>query len=173
MLTAIVIAVIISFCVIMFDQYSKPSEDNTSISSGVVADVYYASGRDLVIVEMSDGEQFQLVYTWRPTVLYNAIGYNIDQLAEILEGKNVEYCKMDKLPWVVEIYSDDIVINNNKMTSKKINEAHAGIVLIGIIMLAFSICVEVEYINAKQKIYRKAENKRARSAKRRVNILVR
>ena len=55
MLTAIVIAVIISFCVIMFDQYSKPSEDNTSISSGVVADVYYASGRNLVIVEMSDG----------------------------------------------------------------------------------------------------------------------
>ena len=53
------------------------------------------------------------------------------------------------------------------MTSKKINEAHAGIVLIGIIMLASSICVEVEYINAKQKIYRKAEKKRARSAKRR------
>ena len=155
LLTVVAIAVIISFCVIMFDKYSKPSEDNTSVSSGTVADVYYASGKDVIIVEMSDGEQFQLVCPWLPKDLYNAIGYDLNQLAELLEGQKVEYRKMDKLPWVVEIYLDDIVIDNNKMTSEEIDTTYAGIVIIGLMMLAFSICGEVAYIKAKHKIYKK------------------
>lgn len=163
LLTVVAIAVIISFCVIMFDKYSKPSEDNTSVSSGTVADVYYASGKDVIIVEMSDGEQFQLVCPWLPKDLYNAIGYDLNQLAELLEGQKVEYRKMDKLPWVVEIYINDIVIDNNKMTSEEIDTTYVGIVIIGLIMLAFPVCGEVAYIN---KIYKKAEKKRVRSAKR-------
>ena len=165
LLTVVAIAVIISFCVIMFDKYSKPSEDNTSVSSGTVADVYYAIGKDVIIVEMSDGEQFQLVCPWLPKDLYNAIGYDLDQLAEILEGENVEYRKMDKLPWVVEIYIDDIVIDNNKMTSEEIDTTHVCIVIIGLIMLAFPICGDVAYIKAKQKIYRKAEKKTSQKCK--------
>lgn len=165
LLTVVAIAVIISFCVIMFDKYSKPSEDNTSVSSGTVAEVYYARG-NRVIVEMSDGEQFQLVCPWLPKDLYNAIGYDLDQLAELLEGQKVEYRKMDKLPWVVEIYINDIVIDNNRMTSEEIDTAYVGIVIIGLIMLAFPVCGEVEYIKAKHKIYKKAEKKRVRSAKR-------
>ena len=171
LLTVVAIVVIISFCVIMFDKYSKPSEENTSISSGTVADVYYASGKDVVIVEMSDGEQFQLVNPWLPKNLYDAIGYNLDQLAELLEGQKVEYRKMDNLPWVVEIYINDIVIDNNKMTSEEIDTTYVGIVIMGLIMLAFPICGDVAYIKAKQKIYRKAEKKRVRSAKRKADKL--
>ena len=171
LLTVVAIAVIISFCVIMFDKYSKPSEDNTSVSSGTVADVYYASGKDVIIVEMSDGEQFQLVCPWRPKDLYNAIGYDLNQLAELLEGQKVEYRKMDKLPWVVEIYINDIVIDNNKMTSEEIDTTYVGIVIIGLIMLAFPVCGEVAYIKTKHKIYKKAEKKRIRSAKRKANKL--
>ena len=169
LLTVLAIVVIISFCVIMFDKYSKPSEENTSISSGTVADVYYASG--IVIVEMSDGEQFQLVYPWLPKDLYDAIGYNLDQFAELLEGQKVEYRKMDNLPWVVEIYINDIVIDNNKMTSEQSGTTYVGIVIMGLIMLAFPICGDVAYIKAKQKIYRKVEKKRVRSAKRKANKL--
>ena len=169
LLTVVAIAVIISFCVIMFDKYSKPSEDNTSVSSGTVAEVYCARNR--VIVEMSDGEQFQLVYPWLPKDLYNAIGYDLNQLAELLEGQKVEYRKMDKLSWVVEIYINDIVIDNNKMTSEEIDTAYFGIVIIGLIMLAFPVCGEVAYIKAKHKIYKKAEKKRIRSAKRKANKL--
>ena len=165
LLTVVAIAVIISFCVIMFDKYSKPSEDNTSVSSGTVAEVYYASG-NRVIVEMSDGEQFQLVCPWLPKDLYNAIGYDLNQLAELLEGQKVEYRKMDKLPWVVEIYINDIVIDNNKMTSEEIDTTYVCIVIIGLIMLAFPVCGEVAYIKAKHKIYKKAEKERVRSAKR-------
>ena len=166
LLTVVAIAAIVSFCVIMFNKYSKPTEKNTSISSGNVANVYYASGNDVVIVEMSDGEQLQLVCPWLPKDLYNAIGYDLDQLAELLEGQKVEYRKMDKLPWVVEIYINDIVIDNNKMTSAEIDATYVAIVIIGIIMLAFPIWGEVVYIKAKHKIYRKAEKKRVRSAKR-------
>ena len=166
LLTVVAIAVIISFCVIMFDKYSKPSEENTSISSGTVADVYYASGRKEVVLEMSDGEQFLLVCPWLPKDLYNAIGYDLDQLAELLEGQKVEYRKMDNLPWVVEIYINDIVIDNNKMTSEEIDTTYVGIVIIGLIMLAFPVCGEVAYIKAKHKIYKKAEKKRVRSARR-------
>ena len=169
LLTVVATVVIISFCIIMFDKYSKPSEENTSISSGTVADVYYASGKDVVIVKMSDGEQFQLVCPWLPKDLYNAIGYDLDQLAEILEGENVEYRKMDKLPWVVEIYINDIVIDNNKMTSEEIVTTRVCIVILGLIMLAFPICGEVACIKGKYKIYRKAEKKRVRSAKRKAN----
>ena len=166
LLTVVAIVVIISFCVIMFDKYSKPREDNTSISSGTVADVYYRTGTQEVVVEMTTGEQFHLVCPWLPKDLYNAIGYDLNQLTELLEGQKVEYRKMDKLPWVVEIYINDIVIDNNKMTSEEIDTTYVGIVIIGLIMLAFPVCGEVAYIKAKHKIYKKAEKKRVRSAKR-------
>ena len=169
LLTVVAISVIISFCVIMFDKYSKPTEENTSISSGTVTDVYYATGIKEIVLEMSDGEQFHLVCPWLPQNLYNAIGYDLDQLAELLEGQNVEYRKMDKLPWVVEIYINDIVIDNNKMTSEEIVTTRVCIVILGLIMLAFPICGEVACIKGKYKIYRKAEKKRVRSAKRKAN----
>ncbi len=167
LLTAAAIAIIISFCVIMFHKYSKPSEKNTSMARGAVADVYYSTGPKEVVVEMSDGEKFQLVCPWRSKDLYNAIGYDIDQLAELLEEQNIEYRKMDNLPWMVEIYINNTVIDNNKMTSEEIVTTRVAIVILGLIMLAFAICGEVVYVNSKYKIYKKAEKKRIRSAKKR------
>ena len=166
LLAIVVIAGIIAFCVAMFDKYSKPNEDNTSMEFGTVADVYYTTGTKDIVLEMSDGEQLHLVYPWFPKDLYEAIGYDLDQLVELLEGQKVEYRKMDKLPWVVEIYINDIVIDNNKMTSEEIDTTYVAIVIIGLIMLAFPVCGEVAYIKAKHKIYKKAEKKRVRSAKR-------
>ena len=151
LLATIVIAGIIAFCVIIFDKYSKPSEENTSIEIGTVADVYYATGKNVVIVEMSNEEKFQLVCPWFQKDLYNSIGYDLDQLVELLEGKTVEYRKMDKLPWVVEIYIDDIVIDNNKMTCEEMDTTYVGIVIVGLIMLTFPICGEIAYIKAKHK----------------------
>ena len=166
LLATVVIAGIILFCITMFDKYSKPNEENTSIEIDTVADVYYATRTKDIVLEMSDGEQLHLVYPWRAKDLYNAIGYDLDQLAELLEGKNVKYRKMDKLPWVLEIYINDIVIDNHKMTCEEIDTTYVGIVIIGLIMLAFPICEEVAYIKAKYKIYKKAEKKRIKKAKR-------
>ena len=145
-LTAIAIALIITFCVLMFVKYSYPSEENTSMASDTVADVYYAVGADVVIVETSEGKKFQLVYPNFQSELYSTIGYDLDELCNLLIGKEIRYLRMDHLPWIVEIYVDDIVINNTELTNKQIVATRICIVIIGLIMLAFPICGDVAYI---------------------------
>lgn len=166
LLTAVAVVAILSFCVILFHMYPKPTEENTAISSGTVAHVYYSSNIKEVIVEMSDGEQLQLVCPWLPADLYDAIGYDLDQLARLLEGQEVEYRRMDKLPWVVEIYVHGVVIDNHQMTSAEIDSTYIGITVIGLMMLAFPICGEAVYIKTKYKLYKRAEKKRSGSDKR-------
>ena len=165
-LTAIAIALIITFCVCLFIQYTKPNGDNTSISGGSVADVYHGGKKKGVIIEMSNGDQLQLVYPNFSGELYSAIGYDLDELCELLEGEEIEYRRMDRLPWVTEIYVDDVVINNNELTNKQIVATRIAIVIIGIITLAFPISGDVAYIKSKYKQYKKAEKKRARKARR-------
>ena len=59
-----------------------------------------------------------------------------------------------------------IVINNNELTSKQITASRIGIVILGVIMLAFPICADVAYIQKQYKHYKKSEKKRARKARR-------
>ena len=165
-LVVIAIALIITFCVLMFAKYSYPSEENTSMASDTVADVYYASGKEAVVVEMSNGDQLQLVYPNFSGELYSAIGYDLDELCELLEGEEIEYRRMDRLPWVTEIHVNDIVINNNELTNKQIVATRICIVIIGLIMLVFPICGDVAYIKKQYRCYKKSEKKRARKARR-------
>ena len=150
----------------MFAKYSYPSEENTSIASDTVADVYYASGKNVVIIEMSNRDQFQLVCPNFQRELYSTIGYDLDELCELLEGEKIEYRRMSKLPWIVEIYINETVIDNNVLTFKQMTVTRIAIVIIGLIMLAFPIAGEVLYIKEKHKIYKKEEKKRARKARR-------
>ena len=165
-LTAIAIALIITFCVLMFAKYSYPSEENTSMASDTVADVYYASGKKVVIVEMSNGDQFQLVYPNFAKELYATIGYDLDELCDLLKGKEIRYLRMDHLPWIVEIYVEDIVMNNTELTNKQIVATRICIVIIGLITLAFPICGDVAYTKKQYRCYKKSEKKRARKARR-------
>ena len=164
-LTAIAIALIITFCVLMFVKYSYPSEENTSMASDTVADVYYAVGADVVIVEMSEGKQFTLVYPNFQSELYSTIGYDLDELCDMMKGKDIKYLRMDHLPWAIEIYVDDIVIDNNILTVKQINATRIGIVILGVIMFAFPICGDVAYIKKQYRCYKKSEKKRTRKAR--------
>ena len=165
-LTAVAIALIIAFCVLMFDKYSAPSEVNTSIEQGTVKDVYYGVGTDAVMVEMSDGTALQLAYPNFPQELYSSIGYELDELAELLNGKQIEYKRMTKVPWIVEIYVDSTVVDNTELTSKQIIATRIGIVIIGLIMLAFPIAIDGTYLKDKYKLYKKAEKKKMRQARR-------
>ena len=165
-LTAIAIALIITFCVLMFVKYSYPSEENTSMASDTVADVYYASGKKVVIVEMSNGDQFQLVYPNFAKELYATIGYDLDELCNLLIGQEIRYLRMDHLPWIVEIYVEDIVINNTELTNKQIVATRICIVIIGLIMLAFPICGDIAYIKNQYRCYKKSEKKRLRKERR-------
>ena len=165
-LTTIAIALIITFCVLMFAKYSNPREENTSMASDTVADVYYVSGKKVVIVEMSNGDEFQLVCPNFQKELYATIGYDLDELCNLLKGKEIRYLRMDHLPWIVEIYVEDIVINNTELTNKQIVATRICIVIIGLIMLAFPICGDVAYIKKQYRCYKKSEKKRARKARR-------
>lgn len=165
-LTAIAIALIITFYVCLFIQYTKPNEDNTSVSEGTVADVYHGGRHKGVIVEMSNREQLQLVYPHFSNELYSTIGYDLDELCKLLEGEEIEYRRMDRLPWVTEIYVDGIVINNNELTNKEIIVSRIAIVLIGLITLAFPICGDAAYIKTQYRHYKKSEKKRIRKARR-------
>ena len=165
-LTTIAIALIITFCVLMFAKYSYPSEENTSMASDTVADVYYVSGKNVVIVEMSNGDEFQLAYPNFQKELYATIGYDLDELCNLLKGKEIRYLRMDHLPWIVEIYVDDIVIDNNVLTAKQMFVTRIAIIIIGLIMLAFLICGDVAYIKKQYRCYKKSEKKRARKARR-------
>lgn len=166
LLTAAAIAIIIAFCIVMFHKYRPPSEENTYVSSGTVADIYYASGLDQVIMEMSNGDELLLVYPWSLRNLYASIGYDLTELNELLKDQHIEYCRMDTMPWVVEIYFGDIAIHNQKLISEQITATRIGIVILGLIMLVFPACGETVYIKTKYKSYTKAKRKRIHSLKR-------
>jgi hypothetical protein len=153
--------VITLFSVYMFDMYSFPTIENTSVASGTISDVYVRGGKNpTVIVETSDGEQLVLVCPYFLKDLYEDIGYNLDQLAELLEGKNVEYRIMDKLSWVLEIYVDDVVIDNSNLTRDEIVTTQVGIVILAILMIVILVCVEIIYLQPKYKLYQQYERKR-------------
>lgn len=153
------IGAITAFCAIMFDKYSVPSEENTSVASNTVEEVYYATGIESVIIEMSDGEKFQLVCPGFQQELYSTIGYNLTQLSELLEGKEIEYRRMNKLSWIVEIYIDGITVSNKELTSKQITLTRIGMIILSLIMLTFPIGGAIIYIEGKYKLYIKAEKK--------------
>ncbi len=165
-LTAIAIAAIIWLCVFLLDEYAYPNEENTSLAKGTVADVYYSANTKEVMIELSDGEAFQLVCPWLGRALYDAIGYDLTQLADLLVGNEIEYLRMNKLPWVVAIYYGDIVIDNSKLTSDEIMTTHICIAILGLMMLAIPVCLDVEYLKAKYRVYAAAQRKQKKKLKR-------
>ena len=163
-MTAIAVAVIIGFGIFMFNRYPIPNEENTSMLSGMVTDVY--SSKIGVMVIMSNGETLRLVYPWSSQELYSAIGYNTKQLADLLEGKVIEYRRTNQYPWILEIYIDDVKIDNNKLTVEQVIATRAGIVILELIMLAFPISGDAVYIMKTYKVYKRTKKKQTRKAKR-------
>ncbi len=167
-LTIIVITIILGFSMAMFNRYSMPNEDNTSIISGKVTDVWHGVPSGKVVVEISNGDSLQLVYPFRIRTLYSHIGYDCDELADLLIGKNVKCLRMNQLPWALEIYADDIVIDNNKLTEDQIIVSRIGIIFLSLIMIAITLVGEVEYLKPKYKRYKKAEKARIKKLKTRM-----
>ena len=162
LLTALSIGLVLSFCVIIFIQYAKPDEHNTSVSSGTVADVYHGGKKKGIMVGMSNGDQLQLVYPFFSGELYSEIGYDLDGLCELLKGEEIAYRRMDRLPWIVEIYADDIVIDNNVLTVKQTNASRITLVMVGLITLALLICGDAAYIKKQYRCFKNSEKKRER-----------
>lgn len=165
-LTVIAIVAMIVFSVIMFQRYGPPNESNTTVITGTVTEVYHAVPRDEVVLKMSDGVLLKLVY---PTGIYeleSALGYDVGQLARLLEGEAVQCRIMEYWPWVVEISAGDIKIDNYALTVQQAKVSRMGIIIVGFIVLALTAGVEAMYLKTQYDRYRKAEKKRQRKEKR-------
>ena len=157
---------IVFFSVFTYYKYPMPNEENTTVKSGTVKEVYYMVGRDTVGVELSDGNVLIFVYPFFAWEFYSHIGYNLDELCDLLEGKSIEYRQMNTTDWVLEIYVDDAVIDNVKLTEEQLIATWVGAVIISILMLALIICFEYLYLHPKYKSYRQYERKRLKKVMR-------
>ncbi len=166
-LVVIAIVAIVIFCVCMFKRYSPPTVNNTSVISSTVTEVYYGGYhyRDIEIA-ISNDKPLILVAPYSVSHLCDTIGYDVDQLAQLLEGKTIEYRRMNDLPWIVEIRTGDIEIENIKLTTTQMHHTRIGIIILGLIMLAFAVCGDIVYLKSRHRIYQKAERKRIKRAKR-------
>ncbi len=158
-LTIAAITAILAFCVVSYIRYSPPDENNTSVKRDTVTDVYHALPINNVVVVMSNGDSLQLVYEFSVQNLYSAIGYDIEQLSDLLVGKSVAYRRMNNLPWVIEINMGDVTINNQASTEKMIVLARIELVVLGLIMLPWPVYGNVLYLKGKYKLYKKAQKK--------------
>lgn len=171
-LTAIAVVAIIVFGVVMFKKYSIPNENNTSVMSATVTEVYYGGShyRDIEIA-ISNDKPLILVAPYSVSHLCDTIGYDVDQLAQLLEGKTIEYRRMNDMPWIVEINIGDTKIENIKLTTIQMHHTRIGIIILGLIMLAFSVCGDIVYLKSRYRIYQKAERKRIKKAKRELKLM--
>lgn len=159
------------FCVAMFNEYTFVSDDTTHISSGTVADVFFAVGSHQGVgLEMSDGNCFYLVYPWFARGLYKSIGYDIDELSNLLEERSIEYRRMNNHVWIVEIYVDDITIDNTKLTNEQTTATRFGIVIIGIMMAIVIGAIYIGYLKDKYVLYKRGERKRIKKLKRSLKL---
>ena len=163
---AIAAAIMIGFGIWVFDRYAPPSENNTSVKSGTVTDVYLGVPSNEVRVELSNGDSLLLAHSWGPRQLYAAIGYDHVQLADLLEGQVVEYRRMDRLPWVVEIDIGDTKIDNSKLTAENVFFSRAALVILEGTLLVCFIIGDVTYLKDAHRAYTRAEKKRIRKAQR-------
>ncbi len=165
-LTLAVIAVIVGFSVVMFHWYAQPDGDNTFVVKGTVLEVYYTSPRGEVVIVMENEEAVKFVYPWGIQNLYSTIGYDVSQLADLLEGEVVECLRMDHVPWAVEIKVGDTIIDNRELTGQQTVATQVGVVILGLLMLAFTIAVDAVYLQERYRRYLKSKKKQERKEKR-------
>ena len=170
-LTLTAIALVIGFCTAMFQKYSPPTPQNTVWVHGTVTDVYHGVPSGDVAIVISNGDTFYLAHPWGTRNLYATIGYDVGELADLLEGKEIECLQPKQLPWAIEIRMGNLVIDNHKLTSKQIIGTRVSIIVIGLLMLALIIVGDTLYLKRNYNIYKKAEKKRIRKAKQKLKKL--
>ena len=164
--TVLALAVILVFCVTMFQKYSPPNEDNTFVICGTVTEVYHAFPKGEVVISLSNGDSVRLVYPWGLQNLCEEIGYDIEQLADLLEGEDIKCRRMNDLPWAVEINAAHTQIDNSELTNDQMTVARVGISVLGVIMLAFVIGGDLMYLEPRYQRYLQETRKLSKKAKR-------
>ncbi len=160
---SLAIILIIGFCILMFCKYAPPNENNTYTAHGAVSDVYLVleSKKTHLEIAFKNGELFQLVYPNTIRELYSSLGYDDEELAELLEGKEIKFTALKNWNWITNISVDNMSLDNTELTAQQCRLTQIGIVFIGMIMLAFPIGFEKMYWDKhiKSKSKKKAKNK--------------
>lgn len=142
--------------------------------SGSVTEVYWtAPGGRVVVISLSDGEPLKLASPYALGNLYSTIGYDIEELAGLLEGKDITYRRMNDLPWAVEIYVGNTKIDNAKLTTHQIYVTWVAIIFVGLSMLFLVVLGDVEYLKSKHHHFQKAERKQVKKEKRKRKLMAR
>ncbi len=146
-ITMLATTLIVSFCILMFCKYAPPNENNTYTSHGTVSDVYLVleSKKNHLEIAFNNGELFRLAYPNTIKGLYSNLGYDDEELAELLKGKEVEFTALKNWNWITNISVNNIRIDNTELTAKQCRITQLGIAILGIIMLAFPIGLEKMY----------------------------
>lgn len=117
---------------------------------------------------MENEEKLESVYPWGIQNLYSSIGYDVSQLADLLEGEKVTCRRMDHLSWAVEIYVGDTVVDNSELTGHQMVVTRVGIVILGLMMVAFLIAGDVSYLKDQYRRCLKTQKKLVRKEKRKL-----
>ncbi len=148
----------------MFCKYAPPNENNTYTSHGTVSDVYLVleSKKTHLEIAFNNGESFRLVYSNTIKELYLNLGYDDEELAELLKGKEVEFTALKNWNWITNISANNIRIDNSELTAKQCRLTQLGIAILGIIMLTFPIYLEKMYWDKQIKSIKSKSKKRAK-----------
>ena len=150
-------------------QYASPTDEITSVASGTVKRVYQSHTKTdhNLYIKMSTGEKLILAYGFNMSTFRNETGYDLEQLQALLEGNDITYLRMDRIPWIVKTYIGDTVIDNTKLTNQDLIGSRWGGVILSSILLIVAIVWDVYYFRKK---YAKIEDKRRKKETRRMKL---
>lgn len=152
-------------------QYAARTEDNTSIARGTVESVYTSTTRRghsrTLYVGMTSGENLILSHGFTMSSFKNETGYDLAQLRALLEGNEITYLRMDRVPWIVKIYIGDTVIDNTKLTDTDLTTSRWGVPILSSLLLIAAIIWDICHFRKK---YAQMERKRRKKERRRAKL---
>ncbi len=162
----IALAATLWFCMAMLHQYELPSAENTYSFRCRITEIEYTSGHGTIRLVTAEGEKLEFVYPWRKSDFFEAIGYDWEELVDLLEGQEVTVCRMERQPWIISLTVGDITLDNLELTRAECQETHLGIGMIGLLLLAIVTVSLVEYWRSIWKLYQRGEKNRRRRERR-------
>ncbi len=148
--SAVVSILILLFFAYQFIGYLPPSENNTVTVAGKVADVYVEmeteTANHQIVVTLESGEKLSFVHRGTYRDMVRDIGYDEDELAALLVGKEVELCRLKHCPWIVRLSVDGLVIDHTEPTRASCIEGMLGAVLLALLVLSLPVAATVVYL---------------------------
>ncbi len=146
-----VIIITVLFCVREIYEYELPNEENTSLEKGRVVDIYRGSKSSFETILFENGEKLYLVSPDYNIKLFASLGITEQDFQSLVIGQEIEYRRMQRQPYIVELKTSDRNFNNEEMTVRYIKSVYIGLALIGIFIIIIAFAAEIEYLKGIRK----------------------